>query len=315
MIIGTILVSPSNFQKFVVRVYDSLTVFAYLCFIHTGVRSVACDRGPGAELACDFRWDLFRVGWSFVKKKICKYKVQRSIPTLRGLCWHARLVRSESSFCRFCELHATEATEAIFVSFLVWREDHLKGAQLRDSSRMCESWEASWVVWGISLTRNDLFWQGFLNHELLEVFCWPETTCLGRGFWIMSCLRYFVDQKRPSLARMFESWVAWGFLSWDDLRDFWIMSCLRFFVDQKRPALAGMFVSCVAWGFLSWNDLRTFESCVAWGISLTRNDRHWQGFLNHLLLEVFCWPWTTCLGRDVWIMSCLEFSLTRNDLP
>jgi hypothetical protein len=149
MIIGTILVSPSNFQKFVVRVYDSLTAFASLCFIHTGVRSVACDRGPGAELACDFRWDLFRVGCSFVNFFFVSINSSEAFPTLRGLCWHARLVRSESSFCRFCGLHATEA---IFVSFLVWREDHLKGAQLRDSSRMFESWAA----WGISLTRNDL---------------------------------------------------------------------------------------------------------------------------------------------------------------
>ena len=156
MIIGTILVSPSNFQKFVVRVYDSLAVFVYLCFIHTGVRSFACDRGPGAELACDFRWDLFRVGCSFVNFFFVSINSSEAFPTLRGLCWHARLVRSESSFCRFCGLHATEATEAIFVSFLVWREDHLKGAQLRDLSRMCESWEASWVVWDISLTRNDL---------------------------------------------------------------------------------------------------------------------------------------------------------------
>ena len=86
MIIGTILVSPSNFQKFVVRVYDSLTVFAYLCFIHTGVRSVACDRGAGAELVCDFRRDLFRVECSFVKYFFVSINSSEAFPTLRGLC-------------------------------------------------------------------------------------------------------------------------------------------------------------------------------------------------------------------------------------
>ena len=83
MVICAILVSPSNFEEFVVRVYDSFTGFVYLWFIHTRVRSVACDRGLGAELACDFRWDPFRVECSFVKY-FCEYKVQRSISVFEG---------------------------------------------------------------------------------------------------------------------------------------------------------------------------------------------------------------------------------------
>ena len=92
MVICAILVSPSNFEEFIVRVYDSLTGFVYLWFIHTRVRSVACDRGLGAELVCDFRWDPFRVECSFVKYFFVSIKSSEAFPSLRGLCCHAQLV-------------------------------------------------------------------------------------------------------------------------------------------------------------------------------------------------------------------------------
>ena len=161
----------------------------------------------------------------------------------------------------------------------------------------------------LSLTGNDLPWQGCLDHKLLEVYRWPETTCFGRDFWIMSCLRFIVDQKRPALAGIIGSCVAWDFsstrndLPWQEFlnhlllevfrlpettclgRNYWIMCCLRFFVDQKRSALAGIVVPRV--GFC-WPEMTCFSR-------------------DFWILCCYRWPETTCAGRDFWILCCLGF--------
>ena len=81
-----------------------------------------------------------------------------------------------------------------------------------------------------------------LNHELLRFFVDQKPS--EGGFWIMCCLRFFVDQKRPALAGMFGSCVAWDFSLTRNHpkevfettclgRDCWIVCCLNLFVNQK----------------------------------------------------------------------------------
>ena len=61
--------------------------------------------------------------------------------------------------------------------------------------------------------------------------------CFGSDFWVINCVRFIVDLKRPALAGIYGSCVAWGF-GWPETiclgKDFWIINCVRCFVDQSR---------------------------------------------------------------------------------